>query len=232
MRILLAARYNGHPVEWDILAKKIKVVTGEGKFEFYDTRNGKVVAEKVVDVKAGAKQKFTLFQPTMDAPVSFIDPDAQKNEPPAPAGQIKVKVANYAQDLVPFKKLDLRVYISYFDADFNEVMTEVGMIKDVQDAVDKAAYQLLPNGLPNPAPEYGYQYVFAFLDGETGEPLRNHGGTGYSNLAFSPQGIDPLPLNNVFTLYMVSNKTWGEAPPFIKKGEDFYEVLTTVLFAN
>lgn len=31
---------------------------------------------------------------------------------------------------------------------------------------------------------------------------------------------------------MVSNKTWGEVPPFIMKGDDFYEVATSVLFAN
>ncbi|MBO9153528.1 hypothetical protein ACFOTA_15005 [Chitinophaga sp. GCM10012297] len=230
--VFIAARYNGQPIEWNVLSKKIKVVTGEGKFEFYDTRNGNVVAEKVVDVKPGARQEYTMFQPTLDAPVSFIDPDAQGSESPAPAGQIKLKVANYAKDLIPFTKLDIRVSISYFDADWNEVITEVGMIRDVQDAVDKAAYHLLPNGVPAPAPEFGYNYVFEFLDGDTGEPLRNYGGTGYSNLAFSPQGIDPLPVRNVFTLYMVSNKTWGEAPPFIKKGDDFYEIATTVLFAN
>ncbi len=32
--IYIAARYNGHPIEWDINFKKIRVVEGEGKFEF------------------------------------------------------------------------------------------------------------------------------------------------------------------------------------------------------
>ena len=230
--VFIAAKYNGYPIEWNVLSKKIKVVTGEGKFEFYDTRNGAVVAEKVIDVKAGAGQTFTLFQPTLDAPVSFIDPDAQANETPAPAGQIKLKVANYAQDLIPFAKLDLRVSISYYDADWNEVVEEVGMIRDVQDAVDKATYHLLPDGIPDPMPEIGYTYRFEFLDGETGEPLRNHGGTAYSNLAFSPWGMDPAPERNVFTVYMVAREAWGEAPPFIKKGEAYYEIETTMLFAN
>ncbi|WP_341837140.1 hypothetical protein WJU16_04570 [Chitinophaga pollutisoli] len=230
--VFIAARYNGHPIEWNVLSRKIKVVTGEGKFEFYDTRSGKVVAEKVVDVKTGARQEYTLFQPTLDAPVSFIDPDAQESESPAPSGQIKIKVANYAQDLIPFAKLNLRVSISYFDADWNEVVKEIGMMEDVQDAVDKAGYALLPNGVPDPMPELGYSYVFEFLDGDTGEPLRNHGGTAYSNMAFSPWGMDPVPARNVFTVYMVSRETWGEAPPFLKKGDTFYEIATTILFAN
>lgn len=230
--IFIAAKYNGSPIEWNILSKKIRVVAGEGKFEFYDTRNGKVVAEKVIDVKPGSKETYTLFQPTMDAPVSFIDPNEQDTESPAPAGHIKVKVANYAQDLIPFENLDIKVSISYFDADFNTVVEEVGTIKDVKNSIDKAEYQVIPNGLPNPLPEYGYQYVFDFVNSSTGQPLLNHGGTGYSNIAFSPEGINPLPVKNIFTLYMVSRETWGEAPPFIKKGDTFYEITTTVLFAN
>lgn len=141
-------------------------------------------------------------------------------------------MANYAQDLVPFARLDLRVSISYYDADWNEVVKEIGVIKDVQNAVDKAGYHLLPDGVPDPMPEIGYNYVFEFLNGDTGEPLLNHGGTAYNNLAFSPWGMDPLPVRNTFTLYMVSKKAWGEAPPFIKKGDDFYEIQTAVLFAN
>ncbi|NSL87841.1 hypothetical protein ECE50_013420 [Chitinophaga sp. Mgbs1] len=230
--VFIAARYNGHPIDWDVSGKKMKVIAGEGKFEFYDTRNGRVVAEKVIDVKAGGGQQYTLFQPTMEAPVSFIDPGAQDNESPAPAGQIKLKVANYAKELIPFAHLDIRVSISYFDADWNEVITEVGIIKDVQDAVDKATYHLLPDGVPDPVPEIGYNYIFEFLNGDTGEPLLNYGGTAYSNIALSPSGITPLPVRNVFTLYMVARETWGEAPPFIKKGATFYEIATSVLFAN
>ena len=191
-----------------------------------------MVAEKVIDVKPGSKETYTLFQPTMDAPVSFIDPNEQDTESPAPAGHIKVKVANYAQDLIPFENLDIKVSISYFDADFNTVVEEVGTIKDVKNSIDKAEYQVIPNGLPNPLPEYGYQYVFDFVNSSTGQPLLNHGGTGYSNLAFGPESINPLPVKNIFTLYMVSRETWGEAPPFIKKGDTFYEITTTVLFAN
>ena len=230
--VFIAARYNGNPIEWDVNAKKIKVIAGEGKFEFYDTRDGKVVAEKVIDVKPGSKETYILFQPTMDAPVVFMDPTAQNTESPAPAGHIKLKLANYANDLIPFENLDIKVSISYFDADFNTVIEEVGTIKGVRNTIDQAEYQILPNGLPNPLPEYGYQYVFEFVNSSTGQPLLNHGGTAYSNIAFSPESISPLPVKNVFTLYMLSKETWGEAPPFIKKGDTFYEIITTVLFAN
>lgn len=230
--VFIAARYNGSPIEWDINLKKIKVVPGEGKFEFYDTRNGKVVAEKVIDVKPGSKETYTLFQPTLDAPVAFIDPNAQDTESPAPTGHIKVKVANYAQDLIPFENLDIKVSISYYDADWNEVVTEIGMIKDVKSSIDRAAYHILPDGLPDPLPEVPCNYVFEFIDSDTGQPLLNYGGTNYSNTALTPDGIDPLPNKKVFTLYMVSRKSWGEAPPFIKKGDTFYEIATNVLFAK
>ncbi|HWV65464.1 hypothetical protein [Chitinophaga sp.] len=230
--VFIAARYNGRPIEWDVLSKKIKVVAGEGKFEFYDTRNGKVVAEKVIDVKAGSKEVYTLFQPTMDAPVAFIDPGEQEQESPAPAGHIKLKVANYAKDLIPFEHTDIKVSVSYYDVDWNEVVTEIGTIKDIKNTVDQAEYYILPDGVPNPLPELGYNYVFEFVNSDTGQPLLNYGGTNYSNTAFSPTGIDPLPVKNVFTLYMVSKETWGEAPPFIKKGDTFYEIATNILFAN
>lgn len=230
--VFIGLRYNGFPSEWDATMKKIRVLPGEGKFEFYDTRNGKVVAEKVIDVKLGSKETFTLFQPTLDAPVAFIDPKAQEAESPAPAGYIKVKVANYAQDLIPFKRLDIKVYISYYDVDWNEVIEEVGIIKNVKNSIDLAEYHILPDGLPNPLPEIPCNYVFEFVNSDTGESLLNHGGTNYSNMAFSPSGIDPLPVKNIFTLYMISRETWGEAPPFIKKGDTFYEIATNVLFAN
>jgi len=230
--VFIAAKYNGKPIKWDINTKKIKVTPGEGKFEFYDTRDGKIVAEKVIDVKVDSKNTYTLFQPTMESPVAFIDPNEQNTESPAPSGHIKLKVANYAQDLIPFENLDLRVSISYFDADFNTVIEEIGTIKAVKNTIDKATYQILPDGLPNPLPEYGYNYIFEFINGDTGEPLLNYGETNYSNTALSPEGINPLPVKNIFTLYMISKTTWGEAPPFIKKGNTFYEIATNVLFAN
>lgn len=230
--VFIAAKYNGYPIEWDVTSKKMKVVAGEGTFEFYDTRDGKVVAEKVIDVKAGSKDTFVLFQPTMDAPVSFIDPHAQASESAAPAGHIKLKVANYAKDLIPFEHTDIKVSISYFDADWNEVITEIGLIKDIKDGVDKAEYQIIADGVPDPLPEMGYNYVFEFVDSNTGQPLLNHGGTNYSNMAFSPSGLDPLPTKNVYTLYITSRETWGEAPPFLKKGNTFYEIATSILFAD
>ena len=230
--VFIAAKYNGKPIEWDINRKKIKVVPGKAKFEFYDTRNGKTVAEKDIDVQSDSKNAYTLFQPTMEAPVAFIDPDGQAAESPAPPGHIKVKVANYAQDLIPFEKLDIRVSISYYDADWNEVIKEVGIIKDIKSSVDQATYHILPDGLPSPLPDLPSNYLFEFIDSNTGEVLLNHGGTNYSNMAFSPGSTDPLPVKNIFTLYMVSRETWGEAPPFIKKGDTFYEIATNILFAN
>lgn len=230
--IFIAAKYNGFPIEWDLLSKKIKVVAGEGKFEFYDTRNGNIVAEKTITVKAGTPAMYTLFQPTLESPVTFIDPHVQESEAGAPQGYIKLKIANYAQDLIPFENVDIKVSISYFDENWDEIVSAIGVIKDVKNTLAQASYHILPDGLPDILPELGYQYNFEFTDGITGQPLLNHGGSYYSNMAFQPLGIDPVPAKNLFTLYLISKKTWGEAPAFIKKGEDFYEISTKILFAN
>ncbi len=230
--VFIAAKYNGHPIDWNVALKKMRVLAGEGKFEFYDTRNGKTVAEKLINVQPGKAETYMLFQPTIDAPVVFVDPEQNNTESPAPDGHIKVKIANYAKDLTPFENLNIKVSISYFDADFNTIVEEIATIPNVKNTIDVAGYQLMPDGLPDPMPEYGYNYVFEFVDSNTGQPLLNHGGEKYSNMAFSPDGINPLPVKKVFTLYLVSNKAWGEAPAFIKKGDDFYEIATRVLFSN
>jgi len=49
---------------------------------------------------------------------------------------------------------------------------------------------------------------------------------------FTPIYMDPLPMKNVFTLYFVTQKGWGEAPHFIKNGDDFYEIQSKVLYAD
>lgn len=228
--IFIAAKYNGYPIAWDVHSKKIKVVEGEGKFEFYDTRDGRVVAEKTVDVKPGTQETYMLFQPTEQSAVSFVDPHAQDNEAAAPAGHIKLKVGNYAQEIIPFEKIDIKVSIQYFDADWNEFIEEVGTIKGIGNSVDDAAYHILPDGVPDGVTEYGY--TFEISDNATGQPLLNHGGTNYSMAAFMPPYMDPVPVKQVYTLFLVARKAWGEAPPFIKLGDDFYEVAANVLFAN
>lgn len=228
--IFIAAKYNGHPIEWDVILKKIKVVEGEGKFEFYNTRTGETVAEKTIDVKSDANETYTLFQPTLESPVSFIDPKSQDSEEAAPAGHIKLKIVNYAQYLIPFNKVDVKVYITYFDQDWNEVRAEVGIIPDITNDINGGEYHILPNGIPEGVIDYNY--VFEYFDHETGQPLLNHGGTTYSALAFTPAYLDPLPVKNVFTVYLSHYKAWGETPVFIKKDEEFWEVKGTLLFAN
>ncbi|QEC45227.1 hypothetical protein [Pseudobacter ginsenosidimutans] len=228
--IFIAAKYNGYPIEWDVFLKKIKVVEGEGKFEFYDIRTGKTVLEKTIDVKAGSEETHTLFQPTLESPVTFIDSKSQEKEEAAPEGHIKLKIANYVQYLIPFSKVDVKMYITYFDEDWNEVREEIGMIYDIANDVNGGEYQLLPDGVPEGLTDYSY--LFEFFDHETGQPLLNYGGTTYSTYAFAPAGIDPLPVKKVFTVYLAPMKAWGETPFFLKKDEDFWEVSCNVLFAN
>ncbi|GEP94571.1 hypothetical protein [Chitinophaga cymbidii] len=225
--IFIAAKYNGYPIKWDLSQKKIKVVEGEGKFEFYDIRTGETVAEKTIDVKSGTADEYILFQPTLASPVSFIDPRALDNETAPPPGHIKLKVSNYAQDLIPFNKVDVKMYIMYYDQDFNEIRHEVGMIRDIGNSVDEGDYHILPDGVPDGISDYAY--VFEFMDSETGAPLLNHGGTPYSNYGFMPVYLSPAPEKHIFSVYLNTIKAWGETPVFIRKGEDFYEIAVNIL---
>jgi hypothetical protein len=228
--IYIAARYNGHPIEWDLNFKKIRVVEGEGKFEFYDIRNGQTVAEKIIDVKPGTAETYTLFQPTMESPVIFIDSKSHDKEEAAPEGHIKLKIVNYAQYLIPFRKTDVKVYISYMDENWNEIRQELGIVHDIPSNLNEGGYHILPDGVPEGLADYSY--VFEYIDAETGEPLLNHGGTTYASTAFFPAYLDPLPVKNVFTVYLSPFKAWGETPIFIKKDEEYWDVAGNVLFAN
>lgn len=230
--IYIAARYNGEPVEWNASVGNIKVVEGEGVFSFYDTRTGATVAEKTVNVKADSAQGFTMFQPTLSSPVTFIDPKAQDQEPTPEAGSMKIKLSNYAQELIPFNKVDVKITIIYYDQDFNEVHEELGIIRNISKTASEGEYVTLPNGITETAQLYGYMYSLEFIDGDTGAPLLNHGGTTYQCVAYSLMFLDPPPQKHIYTLYLSTEKAWGEAPAFIKNGEDFYNVTCNLLFYN
>lgn len=228
--LFMSAKYNGHPIAWDINLKKIKVVEGEGKFEFLDTRTGNVVAEKTLDVKEDGVNQFFMFQPTLESPVTFYHPSDQDSEEAAPEGHIKLKLANYTGDLIPFSKVDVKVFIMYYDENWNEVKDELGIIRDIAGSVDEAGYNVLPDGLFDGIMDYAY--IFEFYDGTTGEPLMNHGGTTYICNGIFPVYLEKPAVKNVYTIYLTPNKAWGEAPPFIKKGEEFYEVYANILYVN
>lgn len=228
--LAISAKYNGYPIPYDINLKKIKVVEGEGKFEFLDASTGELLIEKTVDVKLDGDNQFYMFQPSLGSPVTFYDPTAQDNEAAAPEGHIKLKLANYAQDIIPFNKLDVKFFITYYDADWNQVVKELAFIRDISNSVNEGEYHIIPDGLSEEIMDYVYS--FEFYNGETGEPLLNHGGTTYFGDGFMPAYLTPLPEKKVFTVYLTSFKAWGETPVFIKKGEDFYTISGNVLFAN
>lgn len=228
--IFISAKYNGYPIAWDLYAKKIRVGEGEGRFEFYDNRTGEVVAEKIVDARIGEEEAYTMFQPTMQSPVTFIDPHAQDGEAAPPAGHIKLKLASYAGDLIPFDKIDVKVFIQYYDVDWNEFIEEVAVVNNIGKSVDDAVYHIIPDGVPPGITEY--TYVFEFRDSETGQYLINHGGTNYSSMAFMPAYMNPFPVKKIFTLYLVSKEAWGEAPVFLKKGDKYYSIEANALYIN
>lgn len=225
--IFIAAKYNGEKVDWDPWLFKIKVVEGEGRFEFYDTRTGETVAEKVVDVKPGMTDTFAIFQPLMEAPVTFIDPKADAREPAAPDGHFKIKVANYAQMLIPFQKVHLNIYIQYYNENWEEQIAKIGAVENIANNMNDATFQTIPDGVPEGVTDYAY--FMEVVNGDTGEALKNYGGTNYSAALFSPTWLDPQPAKNVYTFYLGPYKAWGETPFFLKHREDFYEIMGNMM---
>lgn len=219
----MQARYNGAPIEWNQSSGEIRAVAGEAKLEFYDRRTGAVQAEKTVTIDPSRPDTFQLFQPVEGGGVSFIDPKAQADEAAPPEGFMKIKIANYATDLVPFENTDLVVIGEYYDEDFNTQYEVLDTIYNVSQNLDNEGYHTVSKG----GAHIG-AWRFSFLDHETGQEVKNLGGTTYSCFGF----YSSLYAKFIFTLYLTSYEEWGEHELFIKKGDKFYSVAINVLLED
>lgn len=191
----LAVKYEGHAINWD-LSGRIDIPEGKGVFEFYDKRDGRTVAQKTVDASAANPLTFMIFHPLVDAPLAFLDAKAEDTEPAAPDGFMKIKIANYTPDFIPFEKTDV-VLNFRVQQGRQYVYVPVDTIEAVGRNLDTAVYRLVQRGTPPSGAEI---YYLTFRDHATGEYVKNAGGTTYAtHMTITPSPDKP---KNVFTLFL------------------------------
>lgn len=220
----LKVMYNGNPVELQGGTGRIRVPEGEGKFEFYDESKGEVLGEKTVNIIPGSPETFNLFQPTETDPIAFLDPNGQDNEEAAPEGFMRVKIANYAGDLLPN---DLDIVVLGLNMNFETV--ELATLESVSNNIGEEQYRQIPTGGSDIL-----AYTFKFRDRKTQGFVKMHGGEDYWSQSFFlyPDMISPYPEKRVYTIYLRSIEQWGEHPLFIKSGDKYYEISPEILYAN
>jgi len=226
----LEIHYNGHPVESEQGTGRIRVPEGESKFEFVNSSTGEVLLEKTVGIVAGQPEHFTLFQPVLDAPLMFLDEDAQANEEPAPEGYYKVKFVDYTGDLFFEDKVDIIMWRPEFSwVTWTTEWVETGILASVGKELNEEAYHLIPisdEGLG-----------LSFRDSQTKEKLFIKGGSSeeyitdsfYKDVLVPTSASLPNPKKNVFTAY-INTREGNENT--IKKEDKFYRIGVTIFLMN
>lgn len=220
----LGIKYNGEPIEWAwSTTGKIKTVKGEGKFEFYKKSSGTILAEKIYDVTE-LSQRYLIFQPESDAPISILDPNSQENESAPDKGYMKIKIANYSPVLLPFEKIDIIVW-----GLGDNGLEELDVIESVGRNLDEEVYHLVNRGTADIV-----AYRFSFRDSATKEKILNARGTEYISFVYlEPGTIQPFPEKHVFTMYLTPEFYGPDMPTSrLQIGDDFYDVNPAVLFSN
>ncbi len=62
------------------------------------------------------------------------------------------------QYLIPFRKTDVKVYISYMDENWNEIRQELGIVNDIPSNLNEGGYHILPDGVPEGITDYAYLF--------------------------------------------------------------------------
>lgn len=226
----LKVRYNGDPMELQGGTGRIRVPEGEGEFEFYDESTGEVLLTKTVDIIAGSPERYTLFQPTPDAPLTFLDENAQENEEAAPDGFFKVRIVDYTGNLFFDDKVEIILWRNEFDwITFTEKWVEIGpwgvtIGKDL----DEEAYHLLE------IDDAGYGFSFRKTDGEklltvAGEEFIAT--EFYKRLVSESESLQE-PKKNVFTAYIMAAEINNQNDNFIPVGNKLYAIRPVIFLQN
>ncbi|SFB91413.1 hypothetical protein SAMN05421747_10270 [Parapedobacter composti] len=220
----LQVKYNGHPIDIQGGTGLIRVPEGEAKFEFCDNRTDELLGEKWVAIVPGSPVKYTLFQPTENDPIALLDPNGQAGEEAAAEGFMKIKIANYATDLLP-RDLDVVV----LGLNINMETVELATLENVSDNLGEEDYRLVPTGGSNIL-----AYTFKFRDRNTQAFVKADRGDDYwsPNFFLYPDIISPFPEKRVYTIYLKTYETSVEYELFIKSGGKYYEIIPEILYAD
>ncbi|MGJ1362010.1 hypothetical protein ACR79B_03325 [Sphingobacterium spiritivorum] len=214
----LKIKYNGNDIDQQQGTGRIRVPEGEAKFEFYDERSGKVLAEKSVNIEAGLAATFIGFQPSEDASIAFLDPDAQNNEETPPEGFMKIKIANYSAGLLP-DKVDV-----VFHGLVGRLYVPTDTISNVGNNLEIKQYYTVNKGNVSPSRP---NYQLSFIDSETKEEIKNLGGTIFFTTAMFANAE-----KGVYTVYLTAVARDFEAPAFLEGSGKYFTIQPNILFAD
>lgn len=220
----LQVKYNDHPIDIQGGTGIIRVPEGEGKFGFYDKSTGELLGEKRVTIVPGKPEKYSLFQPTESDPIALLDPNGQADEAAAAEGFMKIKIANYATDLLPN---DLDVVV--LGLNMNMETVELATLENVSNNLGEEDYRLVPTGGSDIL-----AYTFKFRDRNTQVFVKADGGDDYwsPNFFLYPDIISPFPEKRVYTIYLKTYETPVEYELYIKSGDSYYEIAPEILYAD
>lgn len=220
----LGVRSNGEALNWQGNGL-IRGVTGELKMEFYDKRTGKTLSEKVVNIKATNPERYILFQPDSSAQIAFLNPNSQAEEAAAPAGYMKIKIANYTKAALPDEKIDIVFHSTTVSAvKFGPVDT----IKNVGRSLETASYFLVKRGVRSGAIQP--RYKLSFINHDTKAEILSSNGALYLSASELNTNSSPAA-KGVYTIYLTDMERTANAV-WLLRGNLYYDVSTNVLFKD
>lgn len=204
----LGVKYNGGPLG-------TLVLTGIGKFTFYNKTTGEVLLEKEIDIKAGDREPWYFFQPDASIAPQLIR-NTQLDEPQPPAGYFKLKIVNLAKNSMPLSKLD--VILKYYD--INGLLAVHETLERVGSQLDTASYYIVKE---QPA-AYGF-YTLSFKDHDTQQSVLDKSGNEY----LAQLGIYLDPAKHMFIFYL-SEIVYDAYDGYIYKNDKYYDIYPVELF--
>lgn len=191
---------------------QIGTAYGDNKVEILDGA-GKKVIDTVLNIKG--PQEFYIYQPFDIVPPVIVttlpdkppvDPrNPLKNETPAPAGYVKIKVAFQTQFILPGQDVELIVLST--TAASSDVAVPIASLHHVNVNYNIDMFQikrpLLSDGT------LSQTFSFSLIDPATGERIKTGNGSDYKSAALTL----PLGENNLFMFYFKDQQNASRFAP-------------------
>ncbi|WP_293310151.1 hypothetical protein [Pedobacter sp. UBA5917] len=222
----LGKKLNGRPVE----SYGNVFLSGPGKFSFYNKNTGAILLEKEFNLQPKKRDTVYIFQPDSTIAPQLIK-NTQLNEPAAPVGYMKLKIANLSKIAlsnsagVPYRKLDVII-----KSTLTSVVTylPIDTLIGIGGNLDTAGYYLVKK--PIRAGLIQTQYKFSFIDHETQMPIQSSNGAVYLSLTLSVPHNPANPGKQVYTVYLTDMPRPNASAAYILKNSKYYDVTLNKLF--
>ncbi|MFZ4262782.1 hypothetical protein ACFRAE_12110 [Sphingobacterium sp. HJSM2_6] len=207
----IGIRYEGEEIPWK--NNSLKILAGEGRFEFYLKSNNEVLLDTIINV-IPSEDIFYLYQlDPRDIPV--IIKDDTKSIPPPPEGFLKIRIANQAKVMFP-EGFDV-----IFHLDLGKGWEPVYTIENVSSKLSD--YHIFPK------PANGQEYSLSFINSITKEPIKLRNGTAFLGTVGSMFNVGN---STIMSLYLNENARRCTSYSLVGTNGGCYTVDFMFLFKN